>query len=217
MHLPIVETDEEMHFIDSIIRNDNHDIWLDGTDIAVEGYGGVWLDVWLDGTDIAVEGYWVWNTTGKLIEHTMWNTNQPDNYFYAHSENCLEYGPDYNYKWNDAPCDRHLSVLCEWRYILKQLFCNVKDNEKDCATGWKTEGFRMFCNVNAQTNWFEAKALCQKLYSHLPFVDSAEKQMLIARMTGSNEIWLDGTEEGHKGIWKWSSTGQTIRPIYPQA
>ncbi|KAJ8312333.1 hypothetical protein KUTeg_009706 [Tegillarca granosa] len=40
------------------------------------------------------------------------------NYFYAQSENCLEYGPDSNYKWNDAPCDRHLNVLCEWRILI---------------------------------------------------------------------------------------------------
>lgn len=31
MHLPIVDTDEKMHFIDSIIRNDNHDSKFNNT------------------------------------------------------------------------------------------------------------------------------------------------------------------------------------------
>lgn len=87
--------------------------------------------VWLDGTDITNEGKWVWYTTGQPIGYFNWSPGQPDHYFGVHRENCMDYGPEYNMQWNDAPChnnSRKHNVLCEGGsvlYILGEVWWSV--------------------------------------------------------------------------------------------
>lgn len=48
---------------------------------------------------------------------------QPDDYM-GHLENCIEYGRNYNWQWNDAPCNdnqRVTKVLCE-RYVPSMVY-----------------------------------------------------------------------------------------------
>ncbi|XP_063448145.1 uncharacterized protein LOC134727692 [Mytilus trossulus] len=96
-HLPIIENLNEQDFIKSIMEP-------------------MHVTIWLDGTDITNEGKWVWYTTGQPIGYFNWSPGQPDHYFGVHRENCMDYGPEYNMQWNDAPChnnSRKHKVLCE--------------------------------------------------------------------------------------------------------
>ncbi|KAJ8312334.1 hypothetical protein KUTeg_009707 [Tegillarca granosa] len=50
--------------------------------------------------------------------YTNWMPGQLDDYK-GHLENCIEYGRNYNFQWNDAPCNdnqRVTQVLCG-RYV----------------------------------------------------------------------------------------------------
>ncbi|CAG2225028.1 SERT [Mytilus edulis] len=99
-HLPIIENLNEQDFIKSIMEP-------------------MHVTIWLDGTDITNEGKWVWYTTGQPIGYFNWSPGQPDHYFGVHRENCMDYGPEYNMQWNDAPCHNSLrkhNVLCEGGY-----------------------------------------------------------------------------------------------------
>lgn len=52
----------------------------------------------------------MWSTVSKYY----WASNEPDDPKYTADEDCVEMGPNYLMGWNDAPCDRHVGVLCEY-------------------------------------------------------------------------------------------------------
>lgn len=72
------------------------------------------LIVWLDATDRDQEGVFVWSTTKETVSKYYWANNEPDDPKYTADEDCVEMGPNYLMGWNDAPCDRHVGVLCEY-------------------------------------------------------------------------------------------------------
>ncbi|VDI80717.1 Hypothetical predicted protein, partial [Mytilus galloprovincialis] len=114
-HLPIIENLNEQDFIKSIMEP-------------------MHVTIWLDGTDITNEGKWVWYTTGQPIGYFNWSPGQPDHYFGVHRENCMDYGPEYNMQWNDAPChnnSRKHNVLCEGGIgRMRMNLCNKTTIEK---------------------------------------------------------------------------------------
>ncbi|XP_013402508.1 perlucin-like [Lingula anatina] len=66
---------------------------------------------WLGGNDMAQEGRWVWVDTNKVMTYTNWNPEEPNNI--KGIEHCLELRSDYTHKWNDAPCGKAKSFICE--------------------------------------------------------------------------------------------------------
>ncbi|XP_021340906.1 low affinity immunoglobulin epsilon Fc receptor-like [Mizuhopecten yessoensis] len=161
--------------------------------------------VWMDGVDTSREGYWVWSTTGKLISPLFWAPSQPDNYYGPHQENCLMYGEDYTWRYNDAQCDRHVGVLCQYGSPPTPHFAA-------CPSGtWVEHLDRMYCIVTRDSNWYEAKAFCTGLAAHLPIVDSSSENNYLRGLVAHGDVWLDATEEWHNGEFQWSSTGTAIR------
>lgn len=54
------------------------------------------------------------STTKETVSKYYWASNEPDDPKYTADEDCVEMGPNYLMGWNDAPCDRHVGVLCEY-------------------------------------------------------------------------------------------------------
>ncbi|XP_060067864.1 uncharacterized protein LOC132548056 [Ylistrum balloti] len=189
-HLPIVDSIEQITFI-----------FLRLKDIQPSTL----RNVWLDGTDASREGYWMWSSTGQLISNLFWGIAQPDNYYGSHSENCLMYGEEYGWTYNDAKCDRKVSVLCQHGLPPMPQY-------PACPGGnWVEHLDRMYCIVPSTFTWHDAKAFCTKLTAHLPIVESASEDSYLRSLVAHGDVWIDGTEEGHVGIFKWSSTGTEIK------
>ncbi|CAC5404891.1 BCAN [Mytilus coruscus] len=132
-HLPIIENLNEQNFIKSIMEP-------------------LHVTLWLDGTDITNEGKWVWYTTGQPIGYFNWSPGQPDHYFGVHGENCMDYGPEYNMQWNDAPChnnSRKHNVLCEGGF-------------QHWASGEPNDGTEHCLEVVARTQWHWNDGHCEQ-------------------------------------------------------
>ncbi|XP_033747390.1 macrophage mannose receptor 1-like [Pecten maximus] len=190
-HLPIVESREQLEFIHLQLK---------------DRQPSTFRTVWLDGTDISREGYWMWSSTsGQLVSPLFWTVSQPDNYYGPHSENCLMYGEEYFWGYNDAKCDRLVSVLC-------QHGVPPTPQLKACPSGnWIEHIDRKYCIVTINYNWYQAKALCSSLGAHLPIVESDSDNNYLRGLVAHGDVWLDATEEFHNGVFKWSSTGTAIQ------
>ncbi|XP_069136265.1 macrophage mannose receptor 1-like [Argopecten irradians] len=189
-HLPIIESKNQLEFIHTQLK-DRQPASL--------------RNVWIDGTDNSREGYWVWSSTGKLISPLFWSASQPDNFYGDHSENCLMYGENYTWSYNDAKCDRPNAVICQrgnppaFQYTA-------------CPSGkWIEHLDRMYCIVQSAYDWYEAKAFCTSIEAHLPIVESDGEHNYLRGLVGHGDVWLDATEEFNHGVFKWSATGTAIR------
>ncbi|XP_072174986.1 echinoidin-like [Diadema setosum] len=58
--------------------------------------------VWIGLNDLATEGTFVWSD-GSDVDYTPWHTDQPNDY--GNAQDCVEFGVEYTYKWNDLRCD----------------------------------------------------------------------------------------------------------------
>eukprot|EP00105_Crassostrea_gigas_P030777 XP_011453213.1 PREDICTED: perlucin-like protein [Crassostrea gigas] len=69
-------------------------------------------NVWLGGSDWAVEGQWVWEPEGTPFQYSCFSSGKPDN---KNGENCLVKQTHHQYHWNDKDCDDHNAYICENR------------------------------------------------------------------------------------------------------
>jgi hypothetical protein len=70
-------------------------------------------DVWLGGTDAAVEGAFTW-VTGEILAYTNWRTGEPNNGGTSGiPENCMILEADTAGTWDDRPCGREYPYVCE--------------------------------------------------------------------------------------------------------
>ena len=73
-------------------------------------------DFWTGGTDVQTEGHWVWNHTGDPLAFTNWHTLEPNNG--SGDEHCLWLDWYFNWKWNDATCNRQRACfICETQKV----------------------------------------------------------------------------------------------------
>ena len=64
---------------------------------------------WMGGSALLKEGQWMWHQNGDQFTYTNWVPGQPDNI--EGREDCLMYWKEI--KWNDDPCNRQHSYICE--------------------------------------------------------------------------------------------------------
>lgn len=147
----------------------------------------------------------MWSTTKETVSKYYWASNEPDDPKYTADEDCVEMGPNYLMGWNDAPCDRHVGVLCEYG-VTK----HVQQPSVACPTGWRSAFNLEYCIVKNSGNWYQSKNYCKTLGAHLPILDSQAKMDKLRQFEPNMEFWTDGTEEGHHGQWQWSSIVQAI-------
>ncbi|XP_053677345.1 perlucin-like [Anopheles nili] len=76
---------------------------------------GVIGTYWIGGTDNGIEGSWIWisrnKPVGSLDGYTNFNSGEPNN-LGTSGENCLTI--NYNFQWNDLPCDNTIPYVCEY-------------------------------------------------------------------------------------------------------
>ena len=68
---------------------------------------------WLGIHDISNEGKFIYDSDGKDLVWTNWNTGEPNNW--RNGEDCVR-SDDRSagkYKWNDDKCDSKYSIICE--------------------------------------------------------------------------------------------------------
>ena len=70
--------------------------------------------IWLDASDIAMEGTWIWMATNEVVTYTNWRTGEPSNT--GHNEDCLRLYTHQAGLWNDVPCDVNCNSICEIEY-----------------------------------------------------------------------------------------------------
>uniref|UniRef100_K1R5Q9 Sodium-dependent serotonin transporter n=1 Tax=Magallana gigas TaxID=29159 RepID=K1R5Q9_MAGGI len=202
-HLPIIETDEEKAIIDRIAAN---------------------TEIWLDATDRDQEGVFVWSTTKETVSKYYWASNEPDDPKYTADEDCVEMGPNYLMGWNDAPCDRHVGVLCEYglsdrmeiciqsRILYREEFWELVPIESSSMMVFYGDHFGQGYSAKLVFRHlcFSKLNYCKTLGAHLPILDSQAKMDKLRQFETNMEFWTDGTEEGHHGQWQWSSIIQAI-------
>ncbi|XP_060593187.1 perlucin-like protein [Ruditapes philippinarum] len=66
---------------------------------------------WMGLTDISHEGIWRWFDTKEHATFSDWGAGEPNNDKGA--EDCVHFGYNQNYKWNDVSCSFKLRPLCE--------------------------------------------------------------------------------------------------------
>ncbi|GAB6033097.1 Fc fragment of IgE, low affinity II, receptor for (CD23) [Chamberlinius hualienensis] len=66
---------------------------------------------WLGATDEKKERQWKWEHDNSSVTYYNWSEFQPDNKF--NNENCLQYWPKKNWKWNDEKCSNLFFYICE--------------------------------------------------------------------------------------------------------
>lgn len=78
-------------------------------------FNAIRTDLWIGANDLAQEGKFIWHATGMKPNYTNWNVGQPDNK--GNIEHCVHmwYEPakNWNWKWNDSPCNNQWSFVCE--------------------------------------------------------------------------------------------------------
>ncbi|XP_069119272.1 perlucin-like [Argopecten irradians] len=99
--LTVIETAREQTFIEGLLRRE----WKSGLSDGV----------WLDGTDLLVEGDWVWADDGTPISaqnFTKWFPGEPNSLGKV-GEDCLNLLHHESYQWNDDDCEEKHNFLCE--------------------------------------------------------------------------------------------------------
>ncbi|XP_051245840.1 lactose-binding lectin l-2-like [Dicentrarchus labrax] len=97
-NLVAIHSVEEHNFVNSLINNFD----------PARGY------TWIGISDTAKEGGWTWSD-GSAVDFVLWDAGQPDNA--GGHENCghTNYGP--KLKWNDYPCSKLFTFVCETRLV----------------------------------------------------------------------------------------------------
>ncbi len=95
-HLVSITSENEMKFINNWIS-----IWYSAYNL---GYDGT---VWTGLNDLSTEGNFVWSS-GEAVTYTNWNDFKLNDFI--GEEDCVHL---LNYKWNNYPCDQHLTFVCE--------------------------------------------------------------------------------------------------------
>ncbi|KAL3879778.1 hypothetical protein ACJMK2_032064 [Sinanodonta woodiana] len=78
-------------------------------DLARSRAGTCGGSVWVGTTDASSEGQWLWLNGGK-VAHSLWASDQPDNY--ANKENCGDLSKLFDYKMNDEDCSSKQNFIC---------------------------------------------------------------------------------------------------------
>ena len=63
---------------------------------------------WIGIHDKTNEGKFTYESNGQTIGYKIWRPNEPNNY--GSGEDCAH---SYHGKWNDLPCNRKVSFVCE--------------------------------------------------------------------------------------------------------
>merc|ERR1712088_1178603 len=167
------------------------------------------INFWLGINDRHSEGDWVFESTGKSVKFTNWNSGEPNNgNGNPGSENCafineLE-------KWNDVDCNGKPSN--GWK---RTALC-----EKSCVAPWTQLSTGCYRFHESPMTQSEAKKFCeeeQEVPAHLVEIDSAEEnRAIIAEIKRSNfdlrqiEFWLGITDRHSEGNWVLESTGKSV-------
>ncbi|XP_055591296.1 C-type lectin mannose-binding isoform-like [Uranotaenia lowii] len=76
---------------------------------GIKPFNGAW---WIAATDLGNPSFnYTWISTNKVVGYTDFADHQPDNN--ENNENCLEVGRYGGVKWNDGPCTKKISFICE--------------------------------------------------------------------------------------------------------
>jgi len=65
---------------------------------------------WIGATDVENEGQWQWSDTSPF-DYESWAGGEPNSF--GGEEHCVDFWHLTAYGWNDMPCDRLLSPLCQ--------------------------------------------------------------------------------------------------------
>ncbi|XP_055531176.1 CD209 antigen-like protein C [Wyeomyia smithii] len=102
MRLAIADTEDKHNAIAKLGQD---------TGLWTSGFFGIWLGA----SDLARTHIYVWHDTGARIRFSRWKAGEPT----GGEEHCLNlyYWPQlqFNWTWNDAPCEISLYAVCEKR------------------------------------------------------------------------------------------------------
>ncbi|XP_041371461.1 perlucin-like [Gigantopelta aegis] len=103
-----VETVEEQHYLEGLVK-------------SVRG------NYWLGGFDQLEENIWIWDTNRTRIETFFWYPGKPNG---GPSHNCLYMERQYHYKWSDYTCGSRMYFVCERpaqvvKHTVKNVFITV--------------------------------------------------------------------------------------------
>jgi len=167
------------------------------------------INFWLGINDRHSEGDWVFESTGKSVKFTNWNSGEPNNgNGNPGSENCafineLE-------KWNDVDCNGKPSN--GWK---RTALC-----EKSCVAPWTQLSTGCYRFHESPMTQSEAKKFCeeeQEVPARLVEIDSMEENRAIVAeiqerdfFSRKIEFWLGITDRHSEGHWVLESTGKSV-------
>jgi len=139
-------------------------------------------------------GQWTWVDQSQWSWQN-WNTGEPNDA--GNNEDCAEFNPGYNGKWNDRPCSQKWPSVCEIRL--------------GCPPGWVSHKTSCYYYNSASLSWTDAQAACQDMKANLVSILSAGTNNFILSVAKQNS-WIGGYQPAGasepSGQWTWVDQSQ---------
>ncbi|XP_055999183.1 uncharacterized protein LOC125655051 [Ostrea edulis] len=74
-----------------------------------------------------------------------------------------------------------------------------------CPPDWVEFQSACYKYVQEPIDWSKAEDMCKNMGSHLAYIESRAENDFVNDLTGSDRVWLGGTDMHEEGKWVWSS------------
>ncbi|CAL4162746.1 unnamed protein product [Meganyctiphanes norvegica] len=182
--------------------------YIDGKDY------GDGTSFWVDGTDINQEGQWEYSNGESVPMGTpFWEVRrsedtyhqQPDNAY--ENENCLEMRKEFQYYFNDVPCNLTRLIICEDESQQADDKMDINLKKISCpALFVPVSGLCLAFLTFADQTWAEARQTCSSLgggLAKLTLPQHLRDIYIYINQQGLSEdsFWIGGSDAETEGVW----------------